>query len=114
MTARTMTASAYRATQSEADFQRTVTGRVDALGGLWMHLTDSRGQAADGFPDLVICLPPRRYGDLPRVIFAELKSMRGRLRPKQIAWLDALTECGTYETYTWRPDQWGEIDRVLQ
>ena len=68
--------------QTEAQFQRTVTEYAALTGWLWYHTHDSRRSHA-GFPDL--CLV---RGD--RLIFAELKSERGRVRLEQEAWLQAL------------------------
>lgn len=56
-----------------------------------------------GFPDIVAA----RDGD---VVFAELKTDTGRVRPEQKAWLDALTP--TIEgpnVYLWRPSDWEQI-----
>ena len=66
---------------------------------------------AKGLPDLIMA----RRG---RVIFAELKSTKGKVRPDQQMWLDELTARVpdvTHEVYTWRPADWqsGEIERVL-
>lgn len=52
------------------------------------------------------------------IIFAELKSHRGRLRPDQKLWLAALEDAkailsGTVEVYVWRPKDWAEIEQVL-
>lgn len=50
-----------------------------------------------------------------RLVFAELKSTRGRVTPEQQAWLDQLPATGT-ETYLWRPADWlsGVIPEVLR
>ena len=58
------------------------------------HLTAYQGDA--GFPDLVLAHPDRG------VIFAELKSARGRLSPEQDRWIRTLVACGA-EAYVWRP-----------
>ena len=62
-----------------------------------------------GFPDIAMV----RNG---RVIFAELKSMRGRLSPEQHNWLAELSKSVACETYTWRPTDWlgGQIEGVLR
>ncbi len=59
-----------------------------------------------GFPDVVMT----RRG---RLAFVEFKSVRGRLRPEQEQWLDALGMTAG-ETYLWTPGTpWPEIERVL-
>lgn len=61
-----------------------------------------------GFPDLVMCHPERGL-----VIFAELKSDTGNLRPEQAAWLEALRACEGVEARLWRPSSWPEIEKTL-
>lgn len=60
-----------------------------------------------GFFDLILVRSPR-------VIFAELKSDKGKLAPEQVAWADALNGCDGVEAYTWRPADLDEVMRVLQ
>ena len=71
--------------------------------GRW--ITAVQGDGA-GFPDLVLVRAPR-------VIFAELKSAKGKLSGDQEAWLLALA--GTpIESYVWRPAQIDEVERILK
>lgn len=90
--------------QSEDEFQADVIGLAKLLGWRVYHTRDSRGSDS-GFPDLVLV----RRG---RLIFAELKTDTGKLRPVQEAWLTDLLETKA-EVYLWRPSCWGEIERVL-
>lgn len=60
-----------------------------------------------GFPDLVLC-KPRSTGD-GRVIFAELKTDKGKVTPAQQAWIDDLAAAGM-EAVVWRP---ADIDAIL-
>lgn len=70
-------------------------------GGKW--LTPGKYNAR-GFPDLVLLRE--------RVIFVELKTKEGRLRPDQVVWLDGLRAAGQ-EVYVWRPSDWEEVQTVL-
>lgn len=88
----------------EKDFQQAVMDCARYTGWLVYHTYDARRNAA-GFPDLVLV----RGG---RVIFAELKTMRGRLSPAQVLWRDALCAGGT-EWYLWRPSDWDAITTLL-
>jgi hypothetical protein len=58
------------------------------------HPYDSR-RSTPGWPDLVLVRPPE-------IVIVELKTARGRLRPEQGDWLDALAGCGI-ETAVVRP-----------
>ena len=75
------------------------------LGYMAFHVYDSRRCRA-GFPDLVLLRANR-------IIYAELKTERGRLSPDQRVWLDALTEAGCY-CYLWRPSDVDEVIRILE
>lgn len=66
-------------------------------------------QGHPGFPDLVLLRPPR-------LIFAELKAISGRVDFEQATWLNGLNNVPGVEQYLWRPAQWelGEIEDVLR
>ena len=102
---------------SEKDFQRTVVEYCHALGYLVFHQIDmgfkdpetgrqsySR-RIGPGFPDLVIA----GHG---RVIFAELKSEKGKLSKDQQAWLQLLSDAGE-KWFVWRPSDWSNIEKIL-
>jgi len=59
-----------------------------------------------GFPDLTLV----RDG---HIIFAELKSQKGRIKKEQQAWLDRLQENGHVEVYLWRPSDLTFINERL-
>jgi hypothetical protein len=90
---------------NERAFQQQVLGLARLCGWSWYHTHDSRRSPA-GFPDLVLCKPPR-------LLVVELKSQAGRVRPEQAVWLDALRRCGV-DARLWRPGDWAEIERTLK
>ena len=93
------TPSVLRNSMTEEQLGDTVIGLAHLFGWKIVHFRPARTergwrtlmQGDTGFPDLVIA----RDG---QVIFAELKSAKGRLRPDQEAWINALGFC-----YVWRP-----------
>lgn len=89
----------------ESEFQATVVELATWLRWRMYHTHDSRRSHA-GFPDLVLVRAPR-------VIFAELKSEKGIVRPEQRNWLGTLQACPGVETYLWRPSDMGTIEEVL-
>lgn len=94
-------------TLTESDLQASIVDLAVVLGWRSYHTFDSRRSNA-GFPDLVL------YRD-HRLIFAELKSAKGRLAPEQEATLDALMLTPA-EVHVWRPIDWfdGTIEGVLK
>lgn len=102
----------------EDEWQDTVLELAAATGWLVAHFRPARAKADDGadrwitpvaadgkgFPDLVLVRD--------RVVFAELKSSRGQLRPEQRVWLDRLRDAGA-EAYVWRPDDFDQVAQVL-
>ncbi len=99
---------------TEREFQTEVIARAcENDWGFQYHTFDSR-RSSRGFPDLVLCRPLTH-----QVLFVELKTMRGRLSPAQIGWIEALSAAegdGTVRVCVWRPCCWnsGEIDDVLR
>lgn len=105
--------------QTEAQFQRAVVEYAELNQWLVYHTYDSR-RSNPGFPDLVLV----RDGKL---IFAELKSERGRLSQDQERWLRALRRVELalavlarfvvpdrgVHVRLWRPSCWPEIEREL-
>jgi hypothetical protein len=59
-----------------------------------------------GWPDLV-CVRP------PRLLFAELKSETGTVRPRQAVWLDVLRLLPQAEVFVWRPRDWDALVETL-
>jgi hypothetical protein len=99
---------------TEAEFQAQVIELATLYGWLPGHHHDSRRQVrpgvfvgdklAAGIPDLILVRE--------RAIWAELKTAKGKLRPEQVTWLDALAKAGA-EIYLWRPSDLEEIQRIL-
>ena len=97
---------------TEAQLQAAVVELAGYLGWLTYHTYDSRRSQA-GFPDLVMA----RGGSL---IFAELKSAKGKVSFDQQIWLNSVEEVGwsapKVHAYLWRPTDWlnGTIEKVLR
>lgn len=118
----TLTVAQYKALESEASFQKRVIEYAEKHGWQVVHVTPARwvpghGLVPDaeqrGFPDLMFLRPVdgvrRPYG----LIFAELKTERGRIRQGQPEWQRALQDAGI-PCFLWRPSSWGEIETVLR
>lgn len=88
---------------TEAEFQKRITDYLDWRKILWYHVNDSR-KDKKGFPDLVI------VGK--HVIFAELKSEKGKVSPDQEKWLSALLAAGQ-QAYIWKPSNWTDVQALL-
>jgi len=101
---------------TEREFQQAVVQLARLMGwrvhharpaltqrGRW--LTPIQGDA--GFPDLVLCRPPR-------LILAELKRVGGKPTPAQREWLEALQACAGVECYLWTPVDWKMIIDTLR
>jgi len=100
-----MTATAARSI-SERDLQ----GQIIELARLmkWkVYFTWRSLHSPAGFPDLVLVRPPR-------LIFAELKSEKGKLTAAQDDWLGHLERVAGAEVYLWRPSCWEEIAEILR
>ena len=59
-----------------------------------------------GYPDLTLWKPGR-------LIYAELKTTKGKVSPYQQECLDGLKATGKCEVYVWKPENWKEIERLL-
>ena len=95
---------------TEADFRRTIIDYA-RLRGWRYYCTWLSLHSPKGFPDFVLLRA--RTGAPPRLIFAEIKSERGRVRPEQADWLADLREVPSVEAYLWRPSDFDEIVAVL-
>lgn len=88
------------AAMTEREFQELVVQTAMYHGWRTYHTHDSR-RSDPGFPDLVLVRD--------RVIFAELKSAAGKVRPEQGAWIDALRDAGA-DVHLWRPS---DLDHII-
>jgi hypothetical protein len=112
-----------RPTMSERELQDAVMTCARWLGWRVAHHYDSR-RTAPGLPDILAVRA--RAGECPRILYAELKSDRGRLSAEQRAWLAdlarveaaaaALGQPALVTVCVWRPADWasGEVERVLK
>ena len=89
---------------TERQWQAQVVNLATMLGWLTYHTHDSRG-SEPGFPDLVLVRD--------RVVFAELKTEKGRIRYEQTVWLERLRQAGS-EVYLWRPSDLDKVTAVLR
>jgi hypothetical protein len=92
---------------TEKAWSQTVYDAARWRGWFAYRVLRSTG-SAPGFPDLVLIRPPR-------LVFAELKTGRGRLTKAQVECL-ALLECiPGAEVYVWvSTDPWEAIEEVLR
>lgn len=90
---------------TEAQFQTWVVSYARLMGWLVYHTHDSRRSEA-GFPDLVLT-----RGET--LLFRELKTETGRLRPEQTHWLSALETAGQ-DVAVWRPSDEKAIQEALR
>ena len=90
----------------EKDFLEQVRELARYEGWLSYHTYRST-RSEPGFPDLVLVRPPR-------LIFAELKTEKGRVTPAQWLWLDVLGRSNEVEAYLWRPSDWDRIVKTLK
>jgi hypothetical protein len=89
---------------TEAQWQSQVVQLAKLYGWRVYHTHDSR-RSEPGFPDLVLVRE--------RVVYAELKTEKGKTSPHQKAWVQALTEAGQ-EVYLWRPADLEYVSRTLR
>lgn len=94
---------------SEKDLAATVIEMARAYGWLVAGVVDQRVYArrfSAGVPDLMMVRGKR-------LVFAELKSQRGKVTPEQQEWLSALVVTGA-EVYLWQPQDLDLIEEVLR
>lgn len=96
--------------QTEKQFQAAVVEYAELNGWFVYHTYDSR-RSNPGFPDLTLVRDDR-------LIFAELKTERGRLTHAQMDWIGRLERVEAVPSscvavYVWKPSDWGWIEGLL-
>lgn len=116
-----MDAAELALNMSEADFQTMVLDLARVHGWLVHHVRPGRTagggwvtaiQGDVGFPDLVLVHKTRE-----QVIFAELKTQKGKMTAGQRTWLDALEGVQAIPwvyVKVWRPADLPEIRELLR
>ena len=93
----------------EDDFLAAIIELAQLTQWLVYHTYDSRRSQA-GFPDLVLA-------KADKLIFAELKTAKGVVRPAQKTWLNILASMAVdqskVQVYLWRPADWDAIETIL-
>lgn len=109
----------------EGQFQQRLVECAMRMGWVVRHVRDARRQNLVGLPDLILVHP--EWGE---VIFAELKSETGALRPEQVTYFRACEQAvrraqrqaapymaaevqPVFRTFMWRPSDEAEAMRVL-
>lgn len=90
---------------TEKEFQDTVVQELRLYGFEVFHDFDSRRNQA-GFPDVVAV-----HRDTGVTAFYELKTEKGKLRPAQQVWLDALSRRNRAKVV--RPSEWDAEVKLL-
>lgn len=102
---------------TEGELQQAIIDLARVLGLLIYHPYDSR-RSEPGYPDLTIV-------GAQTIVYAELKSETGKLRPEQREWREAIERVAqrprksyhsAIEYHLWRPAQWsdGTIEETLR
>ena len=95
---------------SEKQFERQVKDCAKLFSWLYYHTHRSQFSPA-GFPDCVFATGDRRVPE--PVIYAELKSEKGKLSEDQRRWLYVLARAGE-RVFVWKPSSLDQIIQVLR
>jgi len=97
----------------EKDLQRKLEGVLTDLGFLWFHdrsLQHATVRTSNpGFPDVCAVHPSNGV-----LVFIELKSDRGQMRPAQLLWKDALVLSKAFYFGPVKPDGFDSLVRRLE
>jgi hypothetical protein len=91
---------------TERVLQDTIIRMARLLGWRVFHPYESR-RSTPGYPDLTLCHP------VHGVAWIECKREKGRIRPEQHEWLDALTEAGA-RAFVARPSDMDRVEAILR
>jgi hypothetical protein len=91
---------------TEKRFMQQIVELARLHGWQTYHTYDSR-RSAEGFPDLVLCKPPR-------LVFLEVKAERGKTTWAQDWWSQALEGVSEVGAHVVRPKDWPAITEVLR
>jgi VRR-NUC domain-containing protein len=90
---------------TERELRQSIVRAAREFG--WrVYFTWSSMHSPAGFPDLCMV-----RGD--RLLFAELKTDKGKVTPDQQAWVDELRASGRCEVHLWRPADIEDAYKVL-
>ncbi len=114
---------------SEAEFMKQIIDLATLHGWLVAHVPDAlyrlaglQGKyymmaGAKGLPDLILAKPGSPKTGWYPVVFLECKAARGRVKPEQQQWLDALDQGEALRDYivarVVRPSDWDSIVALL-
>ncbi len=91
---------------TEKEFSQTVVELALRFGWKVYRTWNSQHSPA-GYPDLTMVRE-----DI--LLFAELKSEKGKVTPAQWDWLLTLAKSGKCEAHLWKPEHWDEIVETLR
>jgi hypothetical protein len=92
---------------TEKAWQAQVVELATLYGWLVYHTYDSR-RSNPGWPDLVLV-----RANTGEIVYAELKTDKGKTTPAQDVWLAALRACGQ-EAHVWRPCDFDAVHERLK
>ena len=90
---------------TEKAFQQQIVDLAGYYGWAHFHPFDMR-RSDPGWPDLTLARTPE-------LVFAEVKTERGRLTRAQVYWIELLLSCGQ-EVHVWRPSDFARIHERLK
>jgi hypothetical protein len=91
---------------AEKDFQKQVLQIAKLYRWHAYHPALSKWSER-GWPDLALVRPPR-------LVFAELKSEKGKVTEHQERWLSLLRACPGIEVFLWRPSDLEQVAEALR